>query len=384
MKTANNYIVQNSGITALKIEYRKQICADINLVSGWNMVSIPLASANMTGSAIFPSATSLIYGYNNGYVSTTTLQNGNGYWVRYGANAVSNVCGNAIFFIPIPVTAGWNMIGGHHIEVSAGAIMTTPPGIINSAVYGFSNGYQQAYSLVPGKGYWVRVTQDGTITIPTPINASKNLYSTNNSTASGYIIIKDAADNSMTLYIGNENTSKDLYDLPPVPPVGIFDVRFGDNSSFSRFGINYINTQGLSYPITISASGVSLTLRDAVTNGKNFNAQVNSGNTFVLKSDIGQIEIESRSAPTDFALYQNYPNPFNPETKINFSLPVKGNVKLTVFNQLGEQAAVLADKSMDAGAHEMLWNASDLPSGIYYIELRANELRAVQKAVLIK
>jgi|GEM_PF-4325979 len=73
--------------------------------------------------------------------------------------------------------------------------------------------------------------------------------------------------------------------------------------------------------------------------------------------------------PQKFGLNQNYPNPFNPSTSINFDLPVNANVRLSVFNSLGEEIAVLTDNQISAGTHSFNFMAEDLSSGIYFYRI---------------
>jgi len=92
--------------------------------------------------------------------------------------------------------------------------------------------------------------------------------------------------------------------------------------------------------------------------------------------------------PTEFSLAQNYPNPFNPETTIPFALPVRANVKLSVFDLLGREVATLVNGMMDAGSHAVNWNASDLSSGVYFYRLDAQageaSFNSTRKVVLMK
>ncbi|MCK7522103.1 MAG: T9SS type A sorting domain-containing protein [Ignavibacteriales bacterium] len=98
--------------------------------------------------------------------------------------------------------------------------------------------------------------------------------------------------------------------------------------------------------------------------------------------------------PSDFALLQNYPNPFNPTTRIEFSLPVESNVKLIIYNLLGQEVIRLADEQMQAGNHKFDWNANDgngnkLTSGIYFYKLSAtgingNEFQEIKKMAFVE
>ena len=88
--------------------------------------------------------------------------------------------------------------------------------------------------------------------------------------------------------------------------------------------------------------------------------------------------------PKDFGLSQNFPNPFNPATKISFSLPESGNVKLTVFDILGKEVSTIVNEKMNAGYFTADWNASLYPSGVYFYRLTAGDFTETKKMVLIK
>jgi len=94
--------------------------------------------------------------------------------------------------------------------------------------------------------------------------------------------------------------------------------------------------------------------------------------------------VEVELNPTTFALYQNYPNPFNPSTMIRFSMPVSGNVALNVFNTLGEKVATLLNGQMEAGYHEVSFDAKNLPSGLYFYEIKTGDFSSIKKMILMK
>ncbi len=90
------------------------------------------------------------------------------------------------------------------------------------------------------------------------------------------------------------------------------------------------------------------------------------------------------ASPGKFELSQNYPNPFNPTTTIRFSLPEAGNIKLTVYNLLGEQVAALVNGFKEAGVHTVNFDASELNSGIYVYKIETNHFNQSRKMTLIK
>ena len=88
--------------------------------------------------------------------------------------------------------------------------------------------------------------------------------------------------------------------------------------------------------------------------------------------------------PNKYELSQNYPNPFNPATKINFSLPQGSDIKLTVYNMLGQQIEVLANGFRNAGTYELTWDASNLASGVYIYRLETGSTVISKKMMLLK
>jgi hypothetical protein len=87
---------------------------------------------------------------------------------------------------------------------------------------------------------------------------------------------------------------------------------------------------------------------------------------------------------TAYALDQNYPNPFNPSTTIQYALPTAANVKLTVFNVLGQEAATLVNENKPAGTYTVQFDGSRLASGVYFYRLEAGTIVEMKKLVLLK
>lgn len=88
--------------------------------------------------------------------------------------------------------------------------------------------------------------------------------------------------------------------------------------------------------------------------------------------------------PVSAKLEQNYPNPFNPSTSIVYSVAVRGNVLLKVYDQTGQTVATLVSGEKDAGTYQVSWSAEHIPSGVYLYELRTGVYREVKKMILIK
>ncbi|MBU1099129.1 MAG: T9SS type A sorting domain-containing protein [Bacteroidetes bacterium] len=94
--------------------------------------------------------------------------------------------------------------------------------------------------------------------------------------------------------------------------------------------------------------------------------------------------ISNESLPTNYDLYQNYPNPFNPSTIISFSIPQTSEIKIILYNSIGEQIKLLAANYYSAGKHEFTITADYLPSGVYFYSLQTDDYFACKKMILLK
>ncbi len=132
----------------------------------------------------------------------------------------------------------------------------------------------------------------------------------------------------------------------------------------------------------------SLSLPGGVTiisNGANDNYLAKMDSSFISVIGLGN------SFPEKYNLSQNYPNPFNPSTTINFDLLVAGFITLKVYDVLGREIAVLINSIQQAGKHNVSWDASSFPSGVYFYKLivrqagsSTGEYTAAKKMILIK
>ena len=92
----------------------------------------------------------------------------------------------------------------------------------------------------------------------------------------------------------------------------------------------------------------------------------------------------TKTTASTYTLKQNYPNPFNPATEISFSLPSKEKVILEVYNSLGQKVKTLINREISAGVHALTFDATTLPSGIYFYRIMAGDFQQVRKMVLVK
>ena len=103
-----------------------------------------------------------------------------------------------------------------------------------------------------------------------------------------------------------------------------------------------------------------------------------------LSEMITSVEGLPTDLPTHFSLKQNYPNPFNPSTTISYDLPRKSQVRLAVFNALGQQVASLVDGEQQAGYYDVRFFGSGLASGAYFYRLQAGNFVETKRLLLLK
>lgn len=94
--------------------------------------------------------------------------------------------------------------------------------------------------------------------------------------------------------------------------------------------------------------------------------------------------VEVEVVPNDYDLSQNYPNPFNPSTTIKFSVPKQTQLKINIYNMLGELIETISNGTYEAGYYTVSFNASNLPSGMYIYRIESSDFVQVRKMVLIK
>jgi len=96
------------------------------------------------------------------------------------------------------------------------------------------------------------------------------------------------------------------------------------------------------------------------------------------------VTLEVQVLPTEFGLSQNFPNPFNPQTVIRYQLPEASEVRLTVYDLLGQQVEVLVDGFEEAGVRSVVWEAEEVASGIYLVRMEAGDFVEARKLVVVR
>jgi hypothetical protein len=117
----------------------------------------------------------------------------------------------------------------------------------------------------------------------------------------------------------------------------------------------------------------------------NFGIMSNDAYVWIIEaqSQTG-VEDEMNISPNGYFLKQNFPNPFNPSTKIQYSINIKQFVSLKVYDVLGNEVASLVNEEKAAGAHDIIFNAENLPSGVYFYKIKTENFVEARKMLLIR
>jgi hypothetical protein len=124
---------------------------DFNLNQGWNLISLPLTPSNTDLSDLFPEYEAA-YEYKNGsYHSVSNVIPGKGYWLKIPSQKVYSISGQPFSSYAFDFSDGWHLVGAPYNEV-------TPDDVSMKVIYRYENGgYNQAFTLLPGFGYWIKI-----------------------------------------------------------------------------------------------------------------------------------------------------------------------------------------------------------------------------------
>ena len=371
---------------------------EVEVKNGWNLVSVPGINSDGQGVNIWwpgKNSESNVYRLmGNIYEPVITTTPGEGYWMKHLGDNIYNTGDEwpasgiqRVSNDPINVSQGWNIIGGYEKLVQASQISTTPPGLISGPIYSYSNQYQIATTIEPGRGYLVKLNGPGQINFTSGLikeNGQEEDYFKNDW---GKIIFTDDSKGNYSLYLVNEEIDLNLYELPPVPPKNGYDIRFASGRIAENIndGVQSIMMSGIDYPIRVRVENMSITLQDDLD--QKIHAKLESGDEIIITNEsINKLLVQFSNSVTlnEFSLSQNYPNPFNPSTKIKFAIPQESNVELNIYNVLGELVVTLVNKHLNSGYHEYEFNASNLSSGIYIYRIKAGNFVETKKMLLLK
>lgn len=380
----------------------------LSVVEGWNLLSVPLDAPDQTfGALLSPCSAGFFFEPGQGYdliEGETALPPGDGFWANCGSGS-TEIAGTAPDSQAVAVAQGWNMIGPFADSVDVGAISTEPSGILASDFFGYGSGYTSADSLRPGRGYWVKSTQDGILDLsgdgPEDALAAATAAHEDGDSRSGDVrlVLRDAEGQQATLRLASDlsDAQRQRAVLPPTPPSEVFDVRFDTDRSVAEArpdadGLHAVETQGLTTPVTVRVEGGAGTSRVQIRHGtgaETKTTELTPDQPAVELSSTERLAVGLKSLPTDFVLRKTSPNPVSKTTgaTIRYAVPEKTHVTIAVYDVLGRRMAQLVDVSLRAGEHTVSLDSrqlSDLPSGTYFYRMQAGDFSQTRRFTVVK
>jgi len=367
--------------------------------AGWSMISLPVLTASSDSlKYLFPNAISA-FRFAGAYQQMQRLSPCTGYWLNLPAGggtypitgAFTDSCSNTL-------PQGWSMVGTPHNGTPVASIVQTPANIILS-VFGFSGSYTQVYpsttgtpTVAQGQGYWVNLTGAGTLKMRAGGVGKALVGEPEADVISGSRLLVQANGFQVALPLGVP--SGQLVELPPPPPAGLLDARV-DVNGVSMNGVP-ATAQPAEYRLRVQ--GMDLVLGWDIASGESQDWQLEvDGQVYALAGFGGfsperaPREVWLRYAPQArvFALQGNYPNPFNPSTTIRYSVAEERQVRLAVYNTIGQLVRTLVDQRQSPGGYTVLWDGRDdagdlVANGLYFCEFHAGQFRSVRKLLMMK
>ena len=361
---------------------------EVEYLSGWNMVGLPLDIGEMPYQDIYLTAyADALFSYNSStYQSENTLFPGIGYLIRFTENSNVQYSGFSINELTYSLNEGWNIISGISTPVDVNVLYNSGI-VIDNCILGYDGNYFNAETIIPGFGYWVRTSEAGEIILTDSQGLAKEVTFDNQLDDANSLTFNDGIS-SRTLYFGKDVSEDDRlsYSLPPVFPGIKFDARFKGGWTYTKDSgdIEMINT----------SSSITIAYDILITAGKNQNWVLTSesGNEYIIEGS-GEIVVPTEERftlkkqaiiPETFALLPAYPNPFNPTTTLQYHLTYDGNVTLVIYDVTGREVETLVSENKLAGKHIITWNTENISSGVYYCRLIQNDQISTQKLILLK
>lgn len=422
MRTANNpsdqppyirtFTINDQRINEFIIEYTlsdviEYVDEDGNPIiqEGWNFLSLPVKPVNNRWTNIYRNAINEpIYFIPNTYLSEENLRVGRGYFIKYSTVIDTRFAGSSITEISRDLQdstrlypgeageGGWNTIGALSVPTCIEGISFEPleglqvqPDPEYTRKFGVwryntRRGYEEVSELLPGLGYFIKVNENGYYrlenanckTKPTDVAQRESIYSN-----SELIRIKDSKDHNGEIYISRDkNIDITNYEMPPKPPVQVFDARFNTNTKLVNTDESILNLQGVEYPLNLEVeyASANYTFTDALTGrilgsvkrGESKTIEINSTatNSIKINSDIPEFN-------GDVSVY---PNPVSDFMSIEYNNSIEGNVNISLYNVVGLKVADLFNGTVSEGTQNLkvdqsVFDLNTLAEGRYILQI---------------
>jgi len=372
------------------------------------------------------------------YPNTDSLSLGKAFWLiskdsksmDYGAGRYQTVLAD----FRLPLVAGWNQVGNpFNLDLNWATIKAANPTLMIQGPYFYSGSYEMRNDFHPFEGCYIHVDAAQTLLLPKLISSNPAQNVVEKTTDSfftqvkWYLQILASCQNARDEinFLGMSHAADDGFDpndyLEP-PPIGDYISLYFPHQQWQKFTGDYtadfraVNSLGATWDFevfsTIRHENVNLSFANIaalpagwqavlydqdnqimVNLNKTSNYQFQSGTATEkrhFKISVGAADFidtnqnDFAALPAVYRLYPNYPNPFNSATTIRYDLPTSSQVVIRIFNLQGRLVTTLIDDYQKEGRYQRQWDAGQIGSGIYFLQLQTQTFSQVNKIIILK
>ncbi|MFP4459589.1 MAG: T9SS type A sorting domain-containing protein [Candidatus Zixiibacteriota bacterium] len=370
----NDYLWATLGDTA--------VTYNMPIYRGWNMVSMPVTLDDYDVNVLFPGFVGTVYTFNpeSGiYDAVDSIEIGKGYFVLMPNDTTLSFTGMPVRNYTSSLYRGWNMLGSVYEpeNVSIPDEIRLGPGVsIIGDTYNFDTVegiYSATSDITRGLATWMLLDDNTFITVPDTTGLFK--------------ATEDMPEVDIEMQIGGHSFNfgitkgQEIVDcIPPNAP--------GDDANnvafihYKGFRAHTLYNANGNFEITVNNSNMA---KFDIPDG--YAIEVD-GKMLMEQSQIalskGKHDIRIQSIPDMFAITGISPNPFNPETSIEFMIPERADIDISIYDIDGRMVERLANATYNAGRHSIVWNASENTTGIYFVMIQANGDIITDRLLLVK
>jgi hypothetical protein len=385
--TRMSYTITDARIRSFVIEYTYPLVVQYPVIQkGWNLLSLPVRPANNFWRMVYPRAINIPFWFSqNQYQGALYLSPGYGYYVKYSDSVDRQIAGVRLLRIDradeVLLYDGWNTIGGLSVPVGIDRIQFDPYGaeplpVRVGGVYGYKTdrGFVEVSELVPGLGYWIKIRGKGYLKLTASAARGgqfQDPYREQVLAQSLPLQLRDAAGKEATLYLNSlPQLDRERFELPPVPPAELFDVRFASGTYVENAPSPALRFQGVQYPVVLRL-GDNAEARYTVVDDRGRTWGTLERGTEVRIDDPAVTSVQLLQHGVQTVQVRLLPNPVRgSEVGVELHLPQRTVAVAKLFTLLGEQVATLYAGELSAGSHVlMLRLPAELAAGQYWMRV---------------
>ncbi|MCO6466684.1 MAG: T9SS type A sorting domain-containing protein [Bradyrhizobiaceae bacterium] len=387
-----SFTIRDADINAFVIEYTLPKVARFPVINkGWNLLSVPVNPSSSYWKDVFKNSLNIPirFSQNMFQTSETSLAPGFGYFVKYSNTVDKTVAGSRINKInsdvfPTLLTEGWNTIGSlstpvgtNKVNVLALPTSTSNP-TIESDIYRYvtDRGYQAVSEITPGLGYFVKIAGEAYLQMdPSMPKAGVDFSAVRSAMQSSAtrVTVLDAENRTADVFVAENGTVEALnvFELPPLPPNNLFDVRFSNNAYVETANNPLIRLQGVDFPVVLTMNNpaqnytvvnpVSGEVLGTILAGRSNSITLTDSRTPAVRLMGGDVVAGSAVVVS--------PNPVQNAANVTYTVSVAGNVTVELFNAVGQLVQTLVADVKTAGVYDANFNANTLAAGRYIVKV---------------